>query len=270
MVISSKLWQLPSDAETFIKMNAFQWIMDRFWWVALHSVKKTLTAGRGEIWHERTSASKNCMLWGIGEIVVIFMLVIGCVLRHSFAISSCGLWVASLVGSPFLNKKDAANKSSSDLGALLESGLGYVIYEKIPDTSIQLFQLHVNQGEKGLLVSRKFPEHTKSKYDLGNVEYVWLSTAEGENNWIDPCNLSKLHHVITDFIRNASISIVFLEGFEYLMVRNSFLTALKFVQSIMDEVVLHQSHLILSINPDAFSKAELALIRRELIELNED
>jgi archaellum biogenesis ATPase FlaH len=82
--------------------------------------------------------------------------------------------------------------------------------------------------------------------------------------------LSKLHHVITDFIRNAPVSIILLEGFEYLMVRNSFLTALKFVQSIMDEVVLHQSHLILSINPDAFSKAELALIRRELVELDVD
>jgi hypothetical protein len=267
MVISSKLWQLPSDAETFIRMDPSQCIMDRFWWVALQSVERVLAAGRGEIWHERTSASRKCMLGEIGGICVL--LLIGCVLRYSPGFVKCGLWIAAFVGSPFL-KKDAVCKSPADTEALLELGLGYVVYEKIPDTSIQLFQQHVDHGEKGLLVSRKFPEHTKSKHNLSNVEYVWLSTAEGESNWIDPCNLSKLHHIITDFIRNAPVSIILLEGFEYLMVRNSFLTALKFVQSIMDEVVLHQSHLILSINPDAFSKAELALIRRELVELDVD
>ncbi|MGC1120222.1 MAG: DUF835 domain-containing protein [Candidatus Methanofastidiosia archaeon] len=244
--------------------------MDRFWRVALRSVERVLVAERGEIWHERTSASRKYMLWGIGGILFIIVLVSGCILRYSPAFVGCGLWVAAFVGSPFLNKKDTTSKSPSDTDVPLELGLGYVVYEKIPDMSIHLFQLHVDQGEKGLLVSRKFPEHTKSRHNLSNVEYVWLSTAEGENNWIDPCNLSKLHHVITDFIRNASVSIIFLEGFEYLMVRNSFLTALKFVQSIMDEVVLHQSHLILSINPDAFSKAELALIRRELVELDVD
>jgi hypothetical protein len=249
-------------------MDPSQCIMDRFWWVALRSVERVLAAGRGEIWHERTSASRKYMLGEIGGILVL-VLMGGCVLRYSPAFVKCGLWMAAFVGSPFL-KKDTVSKSPADTEVLLELGLGYVVYEKIPDTSIQLFQQHVDQGERGLLVSRKFPEHTKSKHNLSNVEYVWLSTAEGESNWIDPCNLSKLHHVITDFIRNAPVSIILLEGFEYLMVRNSFLTALKFVQSIMDEVVLHQSHLILSINPDAFSKAELALIRRELVELDVD
>jgi hypothetical protein len=268
MAISLKLWQPPSDAETFIRMDPSQCIMDRFWWVALRSVERVLAAGRGEIWHERTSASRKYMLGEIGGILVL-VLMGGCVLRYSPAFVKCGLWMAAFVGSPFL-KKDTVSKSPADTEVLLELGLGYVVYEKIPDMSIQLFQQHVDQGERGLLVSRKFPEHTKSKHNLSNVEYVWLSTAEGESNWIDPCNLSKLHHVITDFIRNAPVSIILLEGFEYLMVRNSFLTALKFVQSIMDEVVLHQSHLILSINPDAFSKAELALIRRELVELDVD
>ncbi|MBU7014756.1 MAG: DUF835 domain-containing protein [Theionarchaea archaeon] len=200
--------------------------------------------------------------------LLVILPVIGCIFRYSLAFLGCGLVVCALVGPPFLTRKDTASRSSPELEMPLELGLGYVVYEKTPDTSIQRFQVHVEQGEKGLLVSRKFPKHTTSKHNLDNVECVWLSTAEGEENWIDPCNLSKLHHVMTDFIRNAPVSIVFFEGFEYLMVRNSFLTALKFVQSIMDEVVLHQSHLILSINPDAFSKAELALIRRELLELD--
>jgi len=149
----------------------------------------------------------------------------------------------------------------------LQSGMGYVIYERNPEKSIQLFKDYVNRGEFGLVVSRQYPEQMKAKYNLENVATVWLSTADEKDNWIDPCNLSKLHHVISDFIRNAPVSIVLFEGFEYLMVRNSFLTALKFVQSLMDEIILKRSRLLLSINADAFEKKELALIRRELIVL---
>ena len=149
----------------------------------------------------------------------------------------------------------------------LQFGMGYVIYEKNADESIIMLRNYVNRGEFGLLVSRRYPKQIKEKYDLKNVATVWLSTSEGEDNWIDPCNLSKLHHVISDFVRNSPVSIVLFEGFEYLMVRNSFSTALKFVQSLMDEIALRNSRLVLSINPDAFDKREQALIRRELIEL---
>ena len=149
----------------------------------------------------------------------------------------------------------------------LQFGMGYVIYEKNADESVTTFRNYVNRGEFGLLVSRRYPKQIKEKYDLKNAATVWLSTSEGEENWIDPCNLSKLHHVISDFVRNSPVSIVLFEGFEYLMVRNSFLTALKFVQSVMDEIAMCNSRLILSINPDAFDKREQALIRRELIEL---
>jgi hypothetical protein len=150
----------------------------------------------------------------------------------------------------------------------LQLSMGYVIYEKNPERGIQLFKDYMNRGEFGLLVSRKFPERTKSKYSIEHVSCVWLSSAEGSENWVDPCNLSKLHHVVTDFVQNVPISVILLDGFEYLMVRNNFLSALKFVQSVMDEVVLTKSRLILSINPEAFSKMQLALIRRELIELD--
>ena len=149
----------------------------------------------------------------------------------------------------------------------LRLGTGYVIYEKNAEESIGIFKDYLNRGEFGLLVSRRFPQQIKEKYNLKNIASIWLSTSEGEDTWIDPCNLSRLHHVITDFIRNRPMSFVLFEGFEYIMIRNSFYTALRFVQSIMDEITLRRSHLLLSINPDAFEKRELALIRRELTEL---
>jgi hypothetical protein len=154
----------------------------------------------------------------------------------------------------------------SDLFSL-HTGVGYVIYEKNAEESIELLKNHVNRGEFGLLISRRFPEQIMAKYHLESVATIWMSTSEGEDNWIDPSDLSKLHHRVTDFIRNAPVSTILFEGFEYLMVRNSFLTALKFVQSLMDEVTLNKSRLLLSINPDAFDRSQLALIRRELIEL---
>jgi hypothetical protein len=149
----------------------------------------------------------------------------------------------------------------------LETGVGYVVHEREPEKSIFLFKDYTNRGEFGFLVSRQFPEQMQTKYKLEDTASVWLCTVEGQDNWIDPANLSKLHHVITTFIRRMPTSVVFFEGFEYLMVRNSFLSALKFVQSIMDEVVVNKCYLILSINPDAFNSTELALIRREFVKL---
>jgi hypothetical protein len=146
-------------------------------------------------------------------------------------------------------------------------GRGHVIYEKNQETSAQFFRDYIMRGDKGLLVSRRYPDQFLSRYDLGDVETVWLSTAEGEEKWIDPCNLSKLHYVICDFIKSNPPSILLFEGFEYLMVRNSFMSALKFIQSLMDEIVLSRSKLLLTINPDAFEKKEIALVRRELMEV---
>jgi hypothetical protein len=148
-------------------------------------------------------------------------------------------------------------------------GMGYVIYEKNPGTSAHIFRDYIIRGDRGLLVSRRYPDQFLSRYNLEDVAAVWLSTAEGEEKWIDPCNLSKLHYVICDFIKTNPPSMILFEGFEYLMVRNSFMSALKFVQSLMDEIVLSRSKLLLTINPDAFEKKELALVRRELIEWND-
>ncbi len=149
----------------------------------------------------------------------------------------------------------------------LQMGVGYVFYEKNPEKSVQLFKDYVNRGEFGLLISRQYPKQMKAKFNLENIESIWLSTAEGEDSWIDPNNLSKLHHVASNFLRNAPLSVVLFEGLEYLMVRNSFLAAVKFLQSLMDEIIYRKSRLILSINPEAFETRELALIRRELVEL---
>ncbi len=149
----------------------------------------------------------------------------------------------------------------------LKTGMGYLMYEKNAEKSVRIFKEYVNRGDFGLLVSRRYPEQIQIRHHLKNVSHIWLTTAEGEETWIDPCNLSKLHHNVSDFMRNTPVSIILFEGFEYLMVRNSFLTALRFIQSLVDEVALEKSRVILSINPEAFDKKELALIRREFTEI---
>jgi two-component system cell cycle response regulator len=74
--------------------------------------------------------------------------------------------------------------------------------------------------------------------------------------------LGKLAFIISEFIRKTKESVILIEGIEYLIIQNDFLSVLKILNGIGDLVVLSDSRLILTLNPYTLTEKEKALLER--------
>jgi hypothetical protein len=145
----------------------------------------------------------------------------------------------------------------------LARGTSYLVLEAVPQKSFQIFCDLVTHGVPGLCIVRLFPEKVKKQWKLEKTPILWLSGAKLENS-IAPHDLNKLSFIISEFLKKTKDSAVMVEGIEYLITQNDFFNVLKFLQTIDDLIVVHDSRLIVSANPGILEKKELAHLKREL------
>jgi hypothetical protein len=127
-----------------------------------------------------------------------------------------------------------------------------------------LFRDRLVCGDFGLIVSREHPVNFFGEWDLEQVPLLWLSVLE-ENTWtVNPTNLGKLSHTIINFIKEYPISCILFEGFEYLVVHNSFDTIMKFVYSLDDTIIQDKCRFILSYDSRTLDEEKAALLEKEL------
>lgn len=132
-----------------------------------------------------------------------------------------------------------------------------------------IFRDRIIRGDFGLAVSREHPDVFFKEWDLEEVPIIWLSVKQENKRTVDPTDLAKLAHMIANFMEKVPVSCVLLEGFEYLVLYNSFNTIMKFVYSLHDEVVRHKCRFILSYDPRTFDEDDLAIIEKELNQIPE-
>ncbi|MBU7013258.1 MAG: DUF835 domain-containing protein [Theionarchaea archaeon] len=127
-----------------------------------------------------------------------------------------------------------------------------------------IFRDQLIRGDFGLVVSREHPDIFFREWDLDRVPMIWLAINE-ENSWsVSPIDLAKLTHMISSFIKEYPVSCVLFEGFEFLMIHNSFDTIMKFLYCLDDRVVQQQCRFILSYDGRAFDRENLAILEKEL------
>jgi hypothetical protein len=152
----------------------------------------------------------------------------------------------------------------SDPLKTLPPGGSYRIESEAYATARNIFRDRLIRGDFGLVVTREHPDIFFKQWDLEEIPIIWLSIKE-EGKWsISPENLAKLSHVVSNFITEATVSSVLFEGFEYLVIHNSFKSAMKVIYNINDEVVRNQCRFILSFDPRTFDNDKLAILEREL------
>lgn len=143
-------------------------------------------------------------------------------------------------------------------------GTSYVLKTKDTRKAYETFQeLREKHSRAGMVVSRVFPDRLCKRYGLEDTAFLWLSYEKTENS-IDPSDLEKLEFLIHDFISSHEGSVVLLDGVEYLILQNSFESALKFLQSLNDRIILNAAALIIPLDPASVEKKELSLLEREL------
>ncbi|MBU7043823.1 MAG: DUF835 domain-containing protein [Theionarchaea archaeon] len=138
----------------------------------------------------------------------------------------------------------------------------YIIEEKKPEKSFQIFVDLVTHGIPGFAVTRMYPDKLKRTHELTKTPVVWLSKSEAGRT-IDPNDLPKLSFIIEDFTKKCEQSVVVLDGLEYLIIQNNFETVVKLLYELKDVVVLHNSRLVIPLYKGTLSEKEYNLLVRE-------
>ena len=145
----------------------------------------------------------------------------------------------------------------------LERSFSYLVEEDKPEASYSLFMNALSKGMKGYCITRNYPAKIRSKFDLKDTPLIWLSNV-GRENTIRPKDLEKLSLSLEQFLSQAGGGIVLLDGLEYLITNNNFITVLRLIQSLRDQVAINQSILLMAVNRSTLESHQLNLLEREV------
>ncbi|MCU0853094.1 MAG: DUF835 domain-containing protein [Thermoplasmata archaeon] len=145
----------------------------------------------------------------------------------------------------------------------LERSFSYLVEEEKPESSYKLFTTALEKGMKGYCITRNYPAKIRSKFDLKDTPVIWLSNV-GRENAIRPKDLEKLSLALEQFLSQQGGGIVLLDGLEYLITNNNFITVLRLIQSLRDQVAINQSILLMAVNRSTLESHQLNLLEREV------
>ncbi len=152
-------------------------------------------------------------------------------------------------------------KLSRDM--MVRAGYSYVVRERKPIRSYDMFVDVVASGVQGLCVSRDHPQLIRQQYDLETVPIIWLSNKLGKA-YVNPANIGILKDTIVRFVEKADDSVVLINGIEFLMVNNDFNKVIRMVHHVTEAVMEKRSRLIISVDPRALDSREMALLERNM------
>lgn len=156
-----------------------------------------------------------------------------------------------------LFSKLVLGESSSEV----QPGHTYVIKERKPKKALMHFWKMMDEGYKGLLITRQHPDHVEKRHGPSELKVLWLSTTLGKS-YVDPHNLGSLTNIISRFVNDGSKTVIMLDGLEYLLINNDFSRLLKFIEFINELVMQKKALLLISIDRRALDEREMALLER--------
>ena len=145
----------------------------------------------------------------------------------------------------------------------LDRARTYAILERDGSLAFEIFQDLVTHGAQGLCITRRSPKAVMAEFGLERTPILWLSRVATEKNSVRPAPPEKVALAIEHFISVGENPVVLLDGFEYLVAHNDFPSVLALLHDLNELVALHDSILLLPMDPTAFNEREFALIRRE-------
>jgi DNA-binding MarR family transcriptional regulator len=143
----------------------------------------------------------------------------------------------------------------------LEEGNMYLIKERFPSMSIDVFKELLEVGLHGVVISRT-PKNQFSKTFNGDFEYLWLAE-KGENS-ISP-DLAEIQEKIESLGRK---NVILIDRLDYLVFKNSLEKTISFVQRLREITYLSSSIILFCTDASAFDKKHLGLFERETKEVN--
>lgn len=150
----------------------------------------------------------------------------------------------------------------------LDFSCSYLVKEKRPARSYEIFKDLVSHGVFGLVITRTFPERIQKFHRLKKTPMVWLSKLEDAESTIPGSNLGSLLSTISEFIDKSDNCVIILDGLEFLITVNGFDRCIQFMNDLFEVIMVNPAVLIIPVNPDALAKRELAILERSTEEIS--
>lgn len=148
---------------------------------------------------------------------------------------------------------------------VLKDGFSYILVDRVPE-AYRLLKRY-SGDHRGMCISRVPPGRVKEDFGIENAAFRWLTHIRSEDA-IRPTDLHILFPHIQSFMAKGRF-VILLDGLEYLKVHNGFDEVLKFIQSFRDQVYLEKGILLVPVAHDALTAMEIALMRRELMPIED-
>lgn len=158
---------------------------------------------------------------------------------------------------------DFVGRNGLSEGNPITTGSFYLVEEKKPDYSYELFNDTVSGDIPGLVITRDYPPDVLKKYSLELCNVHWLTHLVGENH-INPTALGLLLSRINSFIESNERLVVLLDGVEYLISQNGFERILHFLHQIRDMILTHGGTMIMPLDIRVVDRKERAFLERNL------
>jgi isoleucyl-tRNA synthetase len=153
--------------------------------------------------------------------------------------------------------------SEEDAAQLLKDSSSYLVLEATPEEAHRLFQLAQATGKRGLVITRTFPQKVRERLGGAETLILWLSNVGKEEDTVRPKDLEKLSLAVEQFLARER-GVVLLDAIEYLVTNNNFITVLRLIQSIRDQVAINNAVFLISVNPSALDPHQLTLLQKEV------
>ena len=157
----------------------------------------------------------------------------------------------------------SADGSVFSLGTDLKPGNVYLVEERRPKASFDMFEHGLSSGCCGMVVTRELPKKLVNERNIGNSRVVWLTNLVGDGR-INPTAIGILMSQLRSFIEGHGKTVVLVDGLEYLISLNTYDRMLQFMNQLRDVVMTNDSALIVPVDPRTLSERELALLERNL------
>ncbi len=145
----------------------------------------------------------------------------------------------------------------------MESGYTYLSDCEDPVKSYKLFSDLVRSGKPGLCITRHNPDKIRNTYGIAKTPIVWLTKNKmnGQQS-IDSTELFKIYPTIADFVSKIDDGVVLMDGLEYLILDNDFLSVVKLIEQTNDAIMASSSRMVLQLDANVLDKKEFHLLKR--------
>ncbi len=148
-----------------------------------------------------------------------------------------------------------------DLERIKERNL-ILIKEKRPERSYRVFLSLLAEKRVGLIITRSHPDIVREEYRLEKTPVIWLARQPGPNR-IEPSNISILKHAVNEYLRQGEKAVVIIDSLEYIMENNDSDKVMRMLFDLRDEIIMTDSTLIISLDPDTIESQKMAFLERE-------